>query len=171
MKTLRLAALIVPVLFMLGCGDGRDAERSTAPHSADDSQQTDTQNANEDRSEAPGGEQEVSDDEARAAHSYLRSNQVRTRHLLDGTVTAGKIAFAAVTVTVAAAATTGSSAADTTLAGGILIGCTPAGNQDVFLDNAVLNADGSITLTTGAAAVAANTYRCVAWRPNAQGVT
>lgn len=101
----------------------------------------------------------------------LRTNEVRTRHLMPGSVTAGKLAVKAVTVTVAATAASGSSAADPDLVSGFLLGCTPAGNQDQLLDNAVLNGDGSITLTLGAAATGINTFRCTAMKPDAKGVS
>jgi hypothetical protein len=108
---------------------------------------------------------------AQRSVTNLRSNQIRTRHLIDGSVTSGKLAIKAVTVLVNAAATTGSSAADPTLAGGFLVACTPNANQDQLLDNAVLNADGSITLTLAAAATAQNSFSCKAIKANAQGVT
>lgn len=103
--------------------------------------------------------------------STLRSNEIRTRHLMPGVVTAGKLAIKATTVTVAGTATTGSSAADPDLAGGFLVACTPAGNQDQLMDNAVLNGDGSITITLGAAATGTNTFRCTALKPDAKGVS
>lgn len=167
-KLLFFAGLLLILLAAIGCGGG-ESERE------DSQTQTDSaaSNLDEDKSQAPGVEEEDAQPREGVGplSARLYSNNVRTRHLFDGAVTAGKIAFVAVTVTVAAAATTGSSAANADLAGGVLVGCTPAGNQDVFLDNAVLNADGSITLTTGAAAVAINTFRCIAWKANAKGIS
>lgn len=100
----------------------------------------------------------------------LRANIIRTRHLFAGSVTSGKLAMSAVTVNVAGAATTGSSAAAPTLAGGTLLSCDPSGNQDQHMDNAVLNADGSITITLGAAATAQNNFRCIVIKADAKGV-
>ncbi len=101
----------------------------------------------------------------------LRSNQVRTRHVFDGAVTSGKLAIKAVAITVTAAGTAGSSAADATLAGGFLVGCHPTGNQDQHIDNVVLNADGSITVTLAVAATANNTFSCKAIKANAKGIS
>lgn len=99
----------------------------------------------------------------------LRSDEIRTRFIFNGSVTAGKLALKSVAVTVAMGAATGSSAADATLAGGSLLGILPAGNQDQFVDNVVLNANGSITVTLAANATAANTYTVTAVKANAQG--
>jgi hypothetical protein len=63
------------------------------------------------------------------------------------------------TITVAAAATSGASAADTTIAGGTVIGIVPAGNQDQFVDNVAINATtGAVTVTLAAAATANNVF-------------
>lgn len=63
-----------------------------------------------------------------------------------------------VSITVAAGATSGSSADDSELVGGTILGIYPTGNQDQLVDNVVLNADGSITITLAAAATADNTF-------------
>lgn len=63
-----------------------------------------------------------------------------------------------VAVTVNAASATGSSAADTSLKNGKIVGIYPTGNQDQFIDNVVLNADGSVTVTLAANATANNTF-------------
>jgi hypothetical protein len=106
----------------------------------------------------------------RGAVGTLRVNQIRTRHLFDGSVTSGKLAIKAATVTVLAAAATGSSAADATLEGGFLVGCHPASNQDQHVDNVVLNANGSITVTLAANATANNVFSCKAIKANAKGI-
>lgn len=72
---------------------------------------------------------------------------------------------ASVSVTVAATATTGSSAADPTLVGGTILGVYPTGNQDQLIDNVVLNANGSVTVTLAAAATADNTFTVVVLKP------
>lgn len=91
----------------------------------------------------------------------LRRNEVRTQHLLNGSVTGPKLAIKAKAITVTAAGTTGSSAADpdcTTAGGALILGFRQTGNQDQHLDNLVLNADGSVTATLAAAATANNTF-------------
>lgn len=105
----------------------------------------------------------------------IAPNSVGTEELIDGAVTTQKLAAGAVTkakigykvvaVTVAAAATSGSSAADPELVGGEIIGIYPTGNQDQFVDNVVLNADGSVTVTLAAAATAANTFNVIVLKP------
>lgn len=167
----RIAMLVALVLSLSACSQDRKGDDDPARVKA-----TQARNADKpDTSQAPGvDEQPTTPAGARSAPLQafnLRSNQVRTRHLIDGTVTAGKLAVVATTVTVALGAATGSSAADPSIAGGFLIACTPAGNQDQFLDNAVLNADGSITLTLAANAVAINTFRCASLKPNTKGIS
>lgn len=123
-----------------------------------------------DTSKAPGAD----DPEPRQAGGSpfnLRVNSIRTRHVFDGAITAGKIAFVATTVTINAASATGSSAADPLIAGGFLVSCDPGGAGDQIQKNAVLNGDGSITVTLNVAATATNTYRCVSVKPNAKGVS
>jgi hypothetical protein len=88
----------------------------------------------------------------------LTRNVVHTQHVIDRAITFPKLQAKAVTVNVNAAATTGSSAADPTLVGGTTIGWRSAGNQDQLIDNIVLNADGSITVTLAAAATAQNNF-------------
>ena len=73
--------------------------------------------------------------------------------------------YKVVSVTVVAGATSGSSAADSELVGGEILGFYPAGNQDQFVDNVVLNADGSITVTLAAAATADNIFNVVVLKP------
>jgi hypothetical protein len=172
MTTLRITHAMLLTLALVACGsDNADPP----PNPPDDNtpplvEEPIAQNRDVDSSQAPGADAADTGPGPLGATVVLRSNQIRTRYLIDGAVTAGKIAFLAKTVTVAMSATTGSSAADPLLAGGVLVACTPAGNQDQFIDNAVLNGDGSITVTLAAAATAANTIRCVAWKANAFGI-
>lgn len=196
MKTLRYAAALLMTLSCFAC-----AQPNPAPSPGSDQRPaitgTITANADTDTSRAPDPCAAVSvhdapaetatgktvtnpmippgcaesDPAKRGLTTSLRSDQIRTRHIQDGTATAGKLGYKAVTVTINAAAATGSSAADTTLAGGVLFNCTPNGNQDQLLDNAILNADGSITLTLAANATATNTFRCIAMKPNAKGTS
>lgn len=167
---LRYPALFLACVLMIACGGSRNSadddhehQRAVALKNADT---PDTSKSPGDDAPEPAGR-----NGAPLQAFNLRSNQIRTRHLIDGTVTSGKMALVATTVTIAAAATTGSSAAAPTLAGGFLLACTPSGNQDQLLDNAVLNGDGSITLTLAAAATAINTFRCVSVKANAQGIS
>lgn len=75
-----------------------------------------------------------------------------------------RLSYKTVAVTVVAAATAGSSAADAQLVGGEILGYYPTGNQDQYVDNIVLNADGSITITLAAAATANNTFKVAVLR-------
>jgi hypothetical protein len=85
---------------------------------------------------------------------------------LDATgITKTKLGYKTVSVTVTAAATSGSSAADSDLVGGEILGCYSTGNQDQFVDSVVLNADGSVTVTLAAAATADNTFNVVVLKP------
>ena len=85
---------------------------------------------------------------------------------LDSTgITKAKLGLKAVSVTVAASATSGSSSADSDLVGGEILGIYSTGNQDQFVDNVALNADGSVTVTLGAAATADNTFNVVVLKP------
>jgi|Deesub1362A_J573_1020465.scaffolds.fasta_scaffold00327_15 hypothetical protein len=90
------------------------------------------------------------------------SNKISVK---DSSIGKSKLAYKVVTVTVSASATSGSSAADSDLVGGEILGVYPAGNQDAFIDNVVLNADGSVTITLAAAATADNTYKVVVLEP------
>lgn len=67
-------------------------------------------------------------------------------------------------VTVAAGATSGASAADVSLVNGQILGIYSNGNQDQFVNNVVVNANGSITVTLRAAATANNVFRVVVLR-------
>jgi len=69
-----------------------------------------------------------------------------------------------VTVSVQVGQSSGSSSADKLLVGGTIIGYYPAGNQDQFVDNILLNANGSITITLAANAVAVNSFNVVVKR-------
>jgi len=88
-----------------------------------------------------------------------------TGEILDKEVTKSKIKYKVVPVAVAAAATSGSSSADSDLVNGEIIGIFSTGNQDQFVDNVVLNADGSITVTLASAATAENTFKVTVLAP------
>jgi len=82
-----------------------------------------------------------------------------------GVISKAEIGYKVVSVTVSAAATSGSSAADAELEGGEILGIYPAGNQDQFVDNVALAADGSVTVTLAAAATADNIFKVVVLKP------
>jgi len=169
--TLRLTAAILLALALTACGSDNADPPPTPP---DDNtppliEEPTAQNRDVDSSQAPGADDPAGPGPL-AGPAVLRANQIRTRYLIDGAVTAGKIGYSAVAVTVMAAATTGSSAATPNLVGGILVTCHPNGNQDQHVDNIVLNGDGSITVTLAVAATANNVFRCVVWKANAFGI-
>lgn len=172
MKTLRIAhvaALALLISTSIACGD-RSAPSQGPNDQRPDQSQVQPQvhaNADVDQTQAPT----IAEAAGPRGDAYLRSDQVRTRHLMNGTVTAGKLGYVAVTVNVSAAAATGSSAANPDLVGGILFSCDPSGNQDQLQDNAVLNGDGSITVTLAAAATAQNNFRCMVLKASAKGTT
>jgi hypothetical protein len=91
----------------------------------------------------------------------LVDGAVTTAKLASGAATKAKIGYKAVAITVAAGQTSGSSAADSTLVGGQIIGIYPTGNQDQLIDNVALNADGSVTVTLAAAATGNNTFNVI----------
>lgn len=64
----------------------------------------------------------------------------------------------AVAITINVGSSTGSSAANKFLVGGTIIACVPTGNNDQFVDNIVLNSDGSVTVTLAANATATNSF-------------
>ena len=97
--------------------------------------------------------------------SELQDGAVTTAKIADGAVTKAKLGYKVVSVTVAAGATSGSSAADSELVGGEIIGYYPAGNQDQFVTNITLNDDGSVTVTLGAAASADNVFNVIVLKP------
>lgn len=94
---------------------------------------------------------------------YIRdaNDTVRSKHLLDAGVGAADLGTTLHVINVAAAATTGTSTIDAASAGGKILGVYAAGNQDQFIDNVVLNANGSVTVTMAAAATAINNIRVV----------
>ena len=95
----------------------------------------------------------------------IAAGAVGTEELADSAVTKSKLGYKVVSVTVAAGATSGSSAADSDLVGGEILGYYPTGNQDQFVTNVTLNTDGSVTITLGAAATADNTFNVVVLKP------
>jgi len=90
---------------------------------------------------------------------------VDSRSVKDGDLTKVDLGYKVVAVTVAAGATSGSSAADSELVGGEIVGFYPTGNQDQFVDNVALGANGSVTITLAAAATADNTFNVVVLKP------
>jgi len=96
-------------------------------------------------------------------------------HIVDGSIpqakidetgiTKAKLGYKVVSITVAAGASSGSSAADSELVGGEVLGYYPAGNQDQYVDNITLNPDGSVTITLAAAATADNIFKVVVLKP------
>lgn len=72
--------------------------------------------------------------------------------------------FETVAVTVSAASSSGSSANDPDLVGGDIIGIVPAGNQDQFVDDVTVDANGSVTVTLTANATADNDFIVTVWR-------
>lgn len=80
-------------------------------------------------------------------------------------VTKSELGITVVDITVDAAATSGSSAANPALVGGEILGYYPTGNQDQLVNNVVLNANGSVTVTLADAATADNTFKVVVLKP------
>lgn len=94
----------------------------------------------------------------------LRSDQISTRHIVNGAITDDKMGLAIHAISIAGAATAATSTIDTASVGGSILGYYPTGNQDQLVDNIVLNANGSVTLTLAAAATATNTFNVVVAR-------
>ena len=97
--------------------------------------------------------------------SFIARRLAKTADIEDSAITASKVGYKVVQVTVAAGATSGSSAADSELVGGTIIGVYPAGNQDQFITNVTLNTDGSITITLAAAASSDNIFNVIVLKP------
>ena len=95
----------------------------------------------------------------------IKDGEVKAGEIGAEAVTKPKLAVKEVSVTVAAGGTSGSSDADPELVGGEILGYFPAGNQDQFVADITLNADGSITITLAAAATADNTFKVIAIKP------
>lgn len=66
--------------------------------------------------------------------------------------------FKLVAITVLAAAATWTNTADVELIWGKILGITPTGNQDQFIDNVELSIAGLVTVTLAANATADNTF-------------
>lgn len=90
---------------------------------------------------------------------------IATADIAAGAVTKSKLGFKVVAVTVSAGNTAGSSSADSELVNGQIIGIYPTGNQDQLIDNVVLNANGSVTVTLAAAATGNNTFNVIVLKP------
>lgn len=84
--------------------------------------------------------------------------------LLVGQLIVRDLQFKKVAVTVSAAAASGSSSADAELEGGTIIGIVPVGNQDQFIDNVTIAANGAVTVTLAANATANNDFEVAVWR-------
>jgi len=97
-------------------------------------------------------------------HEKLSVRELTFEKLIGGTIGKDIVRFKTVSVTVSATNTSGSSPADPDLVGGEILGIYPTGNQDQFVDNVVLNADGSVTVTLGTAATNDNTFKVVVLR-------
>jgi len=95
----------------------------------------------------------------------IASNAVTTSKLNANAVTKAKFGYKSVAVTVSTGNSSGASAADADLVAGLMIGILPTGNQDQFVDNVVLGADGSVTVTLAAAATADNTFNVIVMKP------
>jgi len=95
----------------------------------------------------------------------IKDAEVGTAEIAAGVVSKAKLGYKSVAVNVTATATSGSSAADPDLVGGEILGIYSAGNQDQLVDNVVLNADGSVTVTLAAAATAENNFKVVVAKP------
>ena len=75
----------------------------------------------------------------------------------NGKVTASKLSYEVVEVTVAAEGTTGTG---TVTAGSIILGCYPISNQDQFVDSIAVS-ETTLTITLAAAATADNKFKVV----------
>jgi len=95
----------------------------------------------------------------------LVDGAVTTEKLASGAATKSKIGYKVVAVTVSAGNSSGSSAADNDLVGGQIIGIYPTGNQDKFVTNVALNANGSVTVTLAGNATINNTFNVVVLKP------
>ena len=82
-----------------------------------------------------------------------------------GGVTKGEVGYKSIAVTVTTGQASGSSAADPDLVDGDILGIYSTGNQDQYVDNVVLNGDGSVTVTLAAAATADNAFKVVVLKP------
>lgn len=69
-----------------------------------------------------------------------------------------------VAITVSAASASGASSADAAVVGGKILGVTPTGNQDQFVDNVTISATGVVTVTLAANATADNTFNVAVLR-------
>lgn len=96
---------------------------------------------------------------------HITNGSIPTAALADGAVTKAKIGLKAVDVTVSAGNNSATTSADSDLVNGQIIGILPAGNQDQFIDDVTLNADGSIIVTLAANATADNTFTVIVLKP------
>lgn len=92
------------------------------------------------------------------------SETVRSRHIMDGTVSGADLALTTHVCNVGIGTAAVTSTIDANSVGGVILGYYVAGNQDQYVDNVVLNANGSVTVTLAANAVAINNIRVVVAR-------
>jgi len=100
-----------------------------------------------------------------AGTTTIAAGAITTDKIASAAVTKTKIGYKVVAVSVAAGAASGTSIADPDLVGGQIVGIYPTGNQDQFVDNVVLNSDGSVTVTLAGNAVAGNNFNVVVLKP------
>lgn len=91
----------------------------------------------------------------------IADNAVEEDMIASNSVREGALAFKAVAVTVEDTETAGSSAADSDLEDGTILGWHPTGNMDQLPDNIALGGDGAVTVTLAAAATADNTFNVI----------
>jgi hypothetical protein len=87
----------------------------------------------------------------------INDGAVTATQLGAAAVTASKLSYEVVAVTVTALGTTGTG---TVTAGSIILGCYPTSNQDQFIDSVVVS-ETTVTVTLAAAATADNVFNVV----------
>lgn len=94
---------------------------------------------------------------------YIRdaNDTVRSRHVLDAGIGGADLGTTVHTCDVVNGTAAVTSTINAASAGGKILGVYWAGNQDQFVDNIVLNANGSVTCTLAANATATNNLRVV----------
>ncbi len=92
-----------------------------------------------------------------AGLTSIGAKKVTTAKINDAAVTASKLSYEVVEVTVAATESTGTA---TVTAGSVILGCYPKSNQDQFIDSVAV-ADTTVTVTLAASATADNVFNVV----------
>ena len=87
----------------------------------------------------------------------IGAKKVTTAKINDAAVTASKLSYEVVEVTVAATDSTGTGEVT---AGSIILGCYPTSNQDQFIDSVVVSGT-TVTVTLAGAATADNVFNVV----------